>query len=80
MTKSLSFYFDGFAILDLLMGHKIAIKRRLGTDIRIVTAGGGVGSFGSQEFGNDQNIKKIWKLASILAQKHCKSMFWKRVK
>ena len=41
MTKSLSFNFDGFAILDWLIGHKIAIKRRLGTDIRIVRAGGG---------------------------------------
>ena len=62
MTKSLSFYFDGFAILEWLIGHKIAIKRRFGTDIRIV-GGGGVGGFSSQEFGNDQNIKKIWKMA-----------------
>ena len=46
MTKSLSFYFDGFAILDWLMGHKIAIKRRLGTDIRIVRGGGGGGGGG----------------------------------
>ena len=63
MTKSLSFYFDGFAILEWLIGHKIAIKRRFGTDIRIVGGGGGVGGFSSQEFGNDQNIKKIWKMA-----------------
>ena len=60
MTKSLSFYFDGFAILEWLIGHKIAIKRRFGTDISIVRGGGGgVGGFSSQEFGNDQNIKKI---------------------
>lgn len=60
MTKSLSFYFDGFAILEWLIGHKIAIKRRFGTDIRIVRGGGGgVGGFSSQEFGNDQTIKRI---------------------
>ena len=61
MTKSLRFYFDGFAILEWLIGHKIAIKRRFGTDISIVRGGGGggVGGFSSQEFGNDQNIKKI---------------------
>ena len=47
---------------EWLIGHKIAIKRRLGTDIRIVR-GGGVGGFSSKEFGNDQNIKKIWKMA-----------------
>ena len=63
MTKSLSFYFDGFAILQWLIDHKIAIKRRFGTYIRIVRGGVGVGGFSSQEFGNDQNIKKIWKMA-----------------
>ena len=44
---------------EWLIGYKIAITRRLATDIRIVRGGGGVGGFSSQEFGNDQNIKKI---------------------
>ena len=59
MTKSLSFYFDGFAILEWLIGHKIAIlKRRLGTDIRIVWGGGG-GGRGALARKNSEKIKTL---------------------
>lgn len=67
MTKSLSFYFDGFAILEWLIGHKIAIKRRLGTDIRIVRGGGG-GGRGALARKNSEMIKTLRRY-----EKWCKS-------